>query len=79
MNEIDELYPRYSWVRYCPGDHSNNDIPRPLSVRRSLCAECLNKYGEDSNNWPPWLQFLVKNDAKMRREDRQYSKQYRIE
>lgn len=35
---------------------------KSISLRRQLCGECLEIYGNDKNEWPEWLRWMV-NDT----------------
>ena len=35
-----------------------------ISVRVSLCHDCIGKYGSIPSNWPEWVSFLVSDERK---------------
>ena len=47
----------------CPGCTGSKNY------RFSLCAECFENFGRDVERWPEWLQFLVRDNARITRQD----------
>ena len=36
----------------------------------SLCVTCIEEHGEDRDEWPEWVTFLVSDNERLRWEDR---------
>jgi len=34
-----------------------------------MCAECNGIYGDDPDEWPPWVAFLVEDDNRLDWQD----------
>lgn len=32
---------------------------KPISMKRQLCADCLEIYGDEPEEWPEWLRWQV--------------------
>lgn len=53
---------------------------RVITYQFWLCSKCEDKYGNRMGDWPPWLQFLVKDTRRERyRNQRDASKEEPLE
>lgn len=45
---------------------------RPIKPNKSLCANCIRKYGQDRSQWPEWLKKWLKNYQHELDQDRRH-------
>lgn len=48
----------------------SGNCEKMVTWRFALCSECEKKYGHKMSEWPPYLQYLWRDEQRMRRQDR---------